>query len=358
MPEQWDDDGRWMVGGQVPTGARDAEADGRDAEADEREAEADRRELRIDARELVLDRWENEIAARAAELGMLDEIEEHRREQRRHERAADGYARRGEAEIRRDAAIERDIRQGDRQRWAAAAVPPAAAAGLCLPGSFGELGAALGGDAPMTSVLGLVLAAAVESVAECAAATVALSTKGRIEVAASTAPWAAELDERQAALGAGPLVTAMVDDRVRTADLGADERWPALAGEDEARGRAAMAFGLRVGDRGVGVLTVYGGRGGRFGPEAATTGEFLAALASVAMMRSYERLTYEAQAQAWQSALSSRDAIGQAKGMLMAQRSITADEAFEVLREASQRLNSKVRDIAVHLMEHGRMPSA
>ena len=357
MPEQWDDDGRGMVGGRVRTGAGDVEADRREAEADERDAEADRRELRIDARELVLDRWEQEIASRAATLGMLDEIEDHRLEQRRRERAADGHTRRDEAEIRRDAAIERDIRRDERRRRAAAR-PTGLAAGLSLPSSFRELGVALAEDAPLTTVFSLVLAAAVDSVAECDAATVGLSTRREIEVAATTAPWAAELDERQAALGVGPLVVAMTDDRARTTDLGADERWPELAAVDEARGRAAMAFGLRVAGHGTGALTLYGARGGRFGPEAAATGEFLAALASVAMVRSYERLTYEAQAQAWQSALSSRDAIGQAKGMLMAQRSITAEEAFDVLRESSQRLNRKVKDIAVHLLEHGRMPSA
>jgi AmiR/NasT family two-component response regulator len=38
--------------------------------------------------------------------------------------------------------------------------------------------------------------------------------------------------------------------------------------------------------------------------------------------------------------------IEQAKGVLMAQRHIDADEAFDVLREASQRYNRKLRDIA------------
>src|SRR5205814_1310683 len=38
--------------------------------------------------------------------------------------------------------------------------------------------------------------------------------------------------------------------------------------------------------------------------------------------------------------------IGQAKGVLMEREGIAADEAFDVLRRASQRLNVKLRDVA------------
>ncbi|GLZ52487.1 ANTAR domain-containing protein [Actinomycetospora sp. NBRC 106378] len=45
-------------------------------------------------------------------------------------------------------------------------------------------------------------------------------------------------------------------------------------------------------------------------------------------------------------ALQSRDVIGQAKGILMERRGVGADEAFDILRRASQDLNVKIRDIA------------
>lgn len=44
--------------------------------------------------------------------------------------------------------------------------------------------------------------------------------------------------------------------------------------------------------------------------------------------------------------MQSRDVIGQAKGILMAGRGIHEDEAFDILRKASQRLNIKLRDVA------------
>jgi GAF domain-containing protein len=45
-------------------------------------------------------------------------------------------------------------------------------------------------------------------------------------------------------------------------------------------------------------------------------------------------------------AMQSRAVIEQAKGVLMAQRHVDADAAFDLLREASQRYNRKLRDIA------------
>lgn len=47
-----------------------------------------------------------------------------------------------------------------------------------------------------------------------------------------------------------------------------------------------------------------------------------------------------------ESAVENRDVIGQAKGILMARNGISEDDAFDILRRASQRLNLKLREIA------------
>ncbi|MCU1451784.1 MAG: histidine kinase [Acidimicrobiales bacterium] len=54
-----------------------------------------------------------------------------------------------------------------------------------------------------------------------------------------------------------------------------------------------------------------------------------------------------------QRALVTRDAIGQAKGILMERFRITADEAFRLLVEASQRQNVRVADLGAQLAESG-----
>jgi AmiR/NasT family two-component response regulator len=55
-------------------------------------------------------------------------------------------------------------------------------------------------------------------------------------------------------------------------------------------------------------------------------------------------------------ALSSRDVIGQAKGILMERQRIGAGEAFDTHRRASQRLNIRLEEIATRLAESGELP--
>lgn len=54
-------------------------------------------------------------------------------------------------------------------------------------------------------------------------------------------------------------------------------------------------------------------------------------------------------------ALENRDVIGQAKGILMATMLVTAEEAFDLLREASMRRNRKLRDLADDVARTGML---
>jgi AmiR/NasT family two-component response regulator len=73
------------------------------------------------------------------------------------------------------------------------------------------------------------------------------------------------------------------------------------------------------------------------------------ALANAQLYDSAYRLT-----QQLQEALTSRAVIDQAKGLLMGQHRVGADEAFNILRTASQRDNRKLRDIAQELVDRAR----
>jgi AmiR/NasT family two-component response regulator len=50
-------------------------------------------------------------------------------------------------------------------------------------------------------------------------------------------------------------------------------------------------------------------------------------------------------------AMTSRATIEQAKGMIMASRRCTPEEAFETLVRASQRSNLRLRDIAARIVD-------
>jgi AmiR/NasT family two-component response regulator len=57
-----------------------------------------------------------------------------------------------------------------------------------------------------------------------------------------------------------------------------------------------------------------------------------------------------------QTALESRAAIDQAKGILMERHKLTADQALQALAQASMHTNRKVRDVADHLVATGELP--
>jgi AmiR/NasT family two-component response regulator len=57
-------------------------------------------------------------------------------------------------------------------------------------------------------------------------------------------------------------------------------------------------------------------------------------------------------------ALESRAVIDQAKGILMERLKLTADQAFQALATVSMHSNTKVRDVADHLVQTGEFPPA
>ena len=58
------------------------------------------------------------------------------------------------------------------------------------------------------------------------------------------------------------------------------------------------------------------------------------------------------------AALASRQVIGRAEGILMHRERITCDQAFDLLREASQHLNTKLREVAQYVVDTGEIPGS
>ncbi len=89
----------------------------------------------------------------------------------------------------------------------------------------------------------------------------------------------------------------------------------------------------------MGALNLYSKQRDAFDDEAVAVGSVFATHAAVALAGAQ-------QDEQMQRALQGRDVIGQAKGILMAQQDVSADEAFDILRRASQRMNIKLRELA------------
>ncbi|HEY0805910.1 MAG TPA: GAF and ANTAR domain-containing protein, partial [Pseudonocardiaceae bacterium] len=72
----------------------------------------------------------------------------------------------------------------------------------------------------------------------------------------------------------------------------------------------------------------------------------LATHGSLALATTQALTAAELHAAQLRAAIDSRDIIGQAKGILMHRRGISADEAFDLLRRTSQSMNVKLADLA------------
>lgn len=207
-----------------------------------------------------------------------------------------------------------------------------------------ELLAARTVDETLQKISGL----AVSTVQGCEHAGVSLVRGREITTPAASDDVPPRVDAIQYEADQGPCLDAIRDHEVfRSDDLSAEERWPAFAGRaaDETGVKSMLSFRLFADEEDtMGALNMYSKRPGAFDGEAEAIGAVLAAHAAVAL--------HGAQAEEHLGdAVASRDVIGQAKGILMARQGVSADEAFDVLRRGSQRLNVKLRSLAERVVE-------
>lgn len=101
-----------------------------------------------------------------------------------------------------------------------------------------------------------------------------------------------------------------------------------------------------------GTLTLFAADAGAFGADDRLLAEAYAALAALAVGPALSQVRAAVHDEQLREAIESRDIIGQAKGILMARENCTADEAFEILRRASQRENLKLREVAARVAHH------
>ena len=155
-----------------------------------------------------------------------------------------------------------------------------------------------------------------------------------------------KLDELQMTTGEGPCLQAALDEIViRTDDFRDEPRFPKHAPKVVELGLlSALSLKLYTADRTAGALNLFGYEPRLWNSEAETIGMVLAAHAASAILASRE-------SEQLQSALSTRDRIGQAKGIIMERFKIDDVRAFEMLRKLSQDTNTKLVDVAHRVID-------
>ncbi|OLT34611.1 hypothetical protein BJF84_17580 [Rhodococcus sp. CUA-806] len=162
-----------------------------------------------------------------------------------------------------------------------------------------------------------------------------------VESRAATSDTAREIDHIQNRLREGPCLDAVWEHHtVQISDTDREDRWPSFAPAAAAAGvRSMLCFQLYTHGDNLGALNLYSDTYGAFDDDAVQVGTLVATHGAIALIAA----EHEDQ---MQSALATRDVIGQAKGIIMERYDVTAARAFEMVRTLSQDWNISVAELA------------
>jgi GAF domain-containing protein len=218
-------------------------------------------------------------------------------------------------------------------------------------------------DLSRVALVGRTLAEALTEITEIAsrgipgaeATSITLLRDEKAFTAAHHGDMALAADELQYARGYGPCMDAGRGGvLLRVDDMRTEKRWPDYVAHvvAETPVRSSLSVPLPYQGSSIGALNIYSSRPAAFAsPESLRAGSDVAEVIAVAVANADAHAQLFDQARNMRIAMESRAVIEQAKGVLMAQRHVDAEQAFEILREASQRYNRKLRDIAFGIVD-------
>ena len=161
------------------------------------------------------------------------------------------------------------------------------------------------------------------------------------------------IDEIQYSLDEGPCLYAFETQQpVLVEDLEHEQRWPRFTPAALGHGlRSVVAAPLTVAGNRLGALNIYALQSGVFDEAAEKTAILFAEQAAVVLANAEAFTRAQNAAINLGEALTSRAVIDMAKGIVMAREHCNPEEAFSLLRAASQTQHRKLRDIAQDLVD-------
>jgi GAF domain-containing protein len=166
---------------------------------------------------------------------------------------------------------------------------------------------------------------------------------------------ALDADELQYERGYGPCMDAgRAGQMFLVEDMRTEQRWPDYAQHAAKHGvLSSLSVPLPFQAATIGALNTYAGRPQAFGEKDVVLAEEVAAWIAVAIGNAQAVAQTSEDLEQLRTAMMSRAVIEQAKGILMERHKVTEDQAFTVLTHASQRSNTKLRDVAAELVRTG-----
>jgi hypothetical protein len=237
---------------------------------------------------------------------------------------------------------------------------PEALAGLArqLIGEFTAVGAKLRGYTDLDEVLSDLAQACQRLVPHADHASTSRRERHGFVTIGATSDVPLRVDRIQYELGHGPCVDAILTDNLFNAgDLRTDSRWPEFGrrAAEETGILSMLSFRLFFEDSDsadlLAGLNLYAAKPEAFDEVDETILGLVATHGALAISAAQQRR----RADGVTAALQSNRDIGAALGVLMARLLITREQAFDLMRIASQRNNRKLRDIAEEVLETGTL---
>ena len=230
-----------------------------------------------------------------------------------------------------------------------------------LAETFVTLADTLVADYDVVDLLDSLVQASVDLLGASASGLLLIDQKGGLAVVASSSEEMRLLEIFQLQADEGPCLECVRTGAVVTEDdLGAATgRWPQFAPAASAAGFASIvAVPLRLRDQTIGGLNMFMSAGHQLRAEDQRIAQALADVATIGVLQ--QRTTHRSSllAEQLQTALNSRVAIEQAKGVLVERHGLTFDAAFAALRRFARDNNRKLSDVAVAVVRNDLDPMA
>jgi GAF domain-containing protein len=220
---------------------------------------------------------------------------------------------------------------------------------------FTELGRDLRSHKSIDEVLRTITSRAYQLVPSAEHVAVSRGRKGNFETVASTSDVPPQVDQIQYDLHSGPCVDAILEDHTfRVGDLVTTQKWAEFgrraAAEHGIHSMLSVRMYLEDDDLLAG-LNLYSTAREAFDESDETTAALLATHGALALTAARRQDKIEN----LERALVTSRRIGVAIGILMARQMVTEEQAFDLLRIASQNSHRKLYDIAEEVAHTGAL---
>ncbi|HJQ86378.1 MAG TPA: GAF and ANTAR domain-containing protein [Propionibacteriaceae bacterium] len=226
-----------------------------------------------------------------------------------------------------------------------------------------ELHEALAGvvlaDRELSEVLTEITRIARRAMPSVEAASITLIRGEEPFTAAYDGQMALDADELQYERGYGPCMDAgRAGQMLLVDDMRSDQRWPDYAQHAASHGvLSSLSVPLPFQGATIGALNTYASQPKVFDDNDVELAHEVAAWVAVAVGNAEVAARTSGDLTQLRTTMMTRAFIEQAKGMLMERHKINEDEAFTMLTHASQRTNTKLREVAAELVRTGMLPS-